>query len=244
MAVMERVREISDMHPHDFNPNPQELRNARTIYKENIPLEVQIMQKSLECIKATTGRNAPKQNKWLITEYDLEDCGPIGRGGFSTVSKARFRGTMVAVKTLKDVGNTREVRLQVFGGGYNLFFYTYAQDLEREIEIWSGLRHDHIVPFYGASTLTSPPYIVSRYMQHGNLVQYLTATPKADRAKLVSVLGWSSWISLTANSSVKLLEVSLGMYYLHEENVIHGDLKSVRPMYLRIVVANRHVLLR
>ncbi|KAF8437922.1 kinase-like domain-containing protein [Boletus edulis BED1] len=170
----------------------REVRNARVAFKEDMPMEVQIMQKSLECIKATTGRNVPKQNAWLITEYDLDYCGTIGGGGFSTVSKARFRGTMVAVKTLKDVGNMREA-------------------LEREVEIWSKLRYDHIVPFYGASTLTSPPYIVSRYMQNGNLVQFLATTPNADCRKLI-------------------LEVSLGMYYLQEESVVHGDLKGVNVL--------------
>ena len=98
------------------------MRTARLTSEQDIPVEVQIMQKSLECIKTTTGRRVPKQNQWLITEYDLDYCGTIGRGGFSTVSKARFRGMMVAVKTLKDVGNTREVRLQVLGGSCELFF--------------------------------------------------------------------------------------------------------------------------
>ncbi|KAG6377304.1 kinase-like domain-containing protein [Boletus reticuloceps] len=189
MAVMER-----------------ELRHARVTSEEHMSVELKIMRKSLECIKSTTGRGVPKQSKWLITEYDLHYCGTIGGGGFSTVSKARFRGTLVAVKTLKDIGNTREA-------------------LEREMEIWSTLRHDHIVPFYGASTLTSPPYIVSRYMQNGNLVRYLDTTPDADRTKLI-------------------LEVSLGMYYLHEECVVHGDLKGVILIYFRVFGANIHRLLR
>ncbi|KIM56569.1 hypothetical protein SCLCIDRAFT_1220254 [Scleroderma citrinum Foug A] len=173
MAVMER-----------------KLRNTNPASQENV--EIQIIQKSLECIKVTTGRNVPKQNKWLITEYDLDYCGTIGGGGFSTVSKARFRGMTVAVKTLKDVGNVKEA-------------------LEREIEIWSGLRHDHIVPFYGASTLASPPYVVSRYMYNGNLVQYLSRKPNVDRIKLV-------------------FEVSLGMFYLHREYIVHGDLKGVNVL--------------
>jgi len=76
--------------------------------QENV--EIQIIQKSLECIKSTTGRNVPKQNKWLITEYDLDYCGTtIGCGSFSTVSKAKFQGMTVAVKILKDGGNVTKV---------------------------------------------------------------------------------------------------------------------------------------
>ncbi|KAF9232467.1 kinase-like domain-containing protein, partial [Melanogaster broomeanus] len=80
-----------------------------------------------------------------------------------------------------------------------------------EIEIWSELRHDHIVPFYGASTLSSPPYIVSRYMRNGNLVQYLCRQPDTNRTKL-------------------LYEICLGMRFLHGANVVHGDLKSLNVL--------------
>ncbi|KAF9232649.1 kinase-like domain-containing protein, partial [Melanogaster broomeanus] len=87
----------------------------------------------------------------------------------------------------------------------------FTQTLEREIEIWSELRHDHIVPFYGASTLSFPPYIVSRYMKNGNLVQYLSKKPDTKRTKL-------------------LYEICLGMRFLHDVNVVHGDLKSVNVL--------------
>ena len=72
-------------------------------------VEMQVIQKSFECIKTTTGRSAPKQNKWSITNYDLDDLGTIGGGGFSTISMAQFRGMTVAVKTLKDVRDVKEV---------------------------------------------------------------------------------------------------------------------------------------
>lgn len=128
----------------------------------------------------------------MVTDYELDFGGAIGGGGFSTVRRARFRGFMVAVKILKDVGNSKEA-------------------LEKEIDIWSRLRHDHIVPFYGASTLTSTPYIVSRYMRNGNLIQYLSRKPTADRTELMH-------------------QISLGMFYLHCEKIVHGDLKGVNVL--------------
>ncbi|KAF9232642.1 kinase-like domain-containing protein [Melanogaster broomeanus] len=134
----------------------------------------------------------------MITRHELDFGETIGGGGFSTVSKAQFRGMTVAVKLVKDVG--KDVSTQLC-----------TQTLEQEIEIWSELRHDHIVPFYGASTLSSPPYIVSRYMRNGNLVQHLTRKPGTNRMKL-------------------LYEISLGMRFLHGANVVHGDLKSLNVL--------------
>ncbi|KIJ59424.1 hypothetical protein HYDPIDRAFT_118519 [Hydnomerulius pinastri MD-312] len=152
--------------------------------------ETRFLQQSLSCLQVTTGRTAPKPSNWTVTQYELDYGRTIGSGGFSTVLKAEFRGTTVAVKMLK------KFQMEV---------------LEREVEIWSKLRHDHIVPFYGASIVSSPPFIVSRYMANGNLLQYLYDRPQCDRTKLV-------------------YEVLLGMRYLHGENVIHGDLKCVNVL--------------
>lgn len=131
------------------------------------------------------------------------------------------------------------------GGFVNFVFcpdlsvHSFAQALEREIEIWSRLHHDHIVPFYGACTMTSRPFIVLRYMQNGNLVQYLASMPNADRTKLVSIC--DSWkVLLITNLNAKIFEVSLGMYYLHEEHIVHGDLKGVRANFSRVFIAHRH----
>ncbi|OCH84550.1 kinase-like protein, partial [Obba rivulosa] len=68
--------------------------------------------------------------------------------------------------------------------------------------------HDHVVPCYGASITEDPPFVVLRYMRHGHLLRYLRLHPEVNRVQL-------------------LYEVSLGMRYLHEENVVHGDIKAV-----------------
>ncbi|OCH94016.1 kinase-like protein [Obba rivulosa] len=86
-----------------------------------------------------------------------------------------------------------------------------TKDLIREVEIWYNLHHDHIVPCYGASITADPPFIVLRYMQHGHLLQCLQSSVNVNRALL-------------------LYEVSLGMRYLHDENIIHGDIKAVNVL--------------
>ncbi|OCH91147.1 kinase-like protein [Obba rivulosa] len=115
---------------------------------------------------------------------------PVTRCGFAEVFKGQWRGSSVAVKRLRNAG---------------------VDDLKREAEIWYRLRHDHIVPFYGASISAQPPFMVSRYMRNGHLLKYLYSHNDANRVRL-------------------LYEVSLGMHYLHDEGIVHGDLKGVNVL--------------
>jgi abelson tyrosine-protein kinase 1/abelson tyrosine-protein kinase 2 len=73
--------------------------------------------------------------------------------------------------------------------------------------VWRPLDHENILDFLGASSTTAqPPYfLISPYMRHGNIVEYmLTAEGKA-HGKII-------WI----------LEIALGMQYLHSRDVLHG----------------------
>ncbi|EMD33685.1 hypothetical protein CERSUDRAFT_141984 [Gelatoporia subvermispora B] len=83
--------------------------------------------------------------------------------------------------------------------------------LKREADIWHDLRHDNTVPVYGAPTSTDPPFMVSRYMRNGHTLKYLYTCPKENRVRL-------------------LYEVSMGMRHLHDERVVHGDLKGVNVL--------------
>jgi serine/threonine protein kinase len=56
--------------------------------------------------------------------------------------------------------------------------------LLREIQIWSTLAHDNVLPFYGASLATDVPFMVSRYMKNGNLPKYLRQRPNVNRVQL------------------------------------------------------------
>ena len=56
---------------------------------------------------------------------------------------------------------------------------------------------------------------VCKYYPQGNLVKYLKGLSKADAAR---------------NDAVKMIyEISKGMAYLHEQGVLHGDLKVRIP---------------
>ena len=83
-----------------------------------------------------------------------------------------------------------------------------------EVGIWKSLSHPNVLELFGASSTSAdaPWFFVSPYMKHGSLVKYLK--------------------NLDSHSPVNLLkiiyEVGLGMTYLHESGVLHGDLKVGR----------------
>jgi len=80
-----------------------------------------------------------------------------------------------------------------------------------EVEIWKTLLHPNVLKFLGASSTSgeSRCFFVSLYMKHGSLVKYLKNVEHHSQA----------------NPLRMIYEVVLGMAYLHERGVLHGDLK-------------------
>lgn len=62
-------------------------------------------------------------------------------------------------------------------------------------------------------------------MENGNVNDYLKKCPETNRLQLVSKKKTS--IITVSNILLQLLGVAKGLEYLHDESVIHGDLKGV-----------------
>ncbi|KZP16079.1 kinase-like protein, partial [Athelia psychrophila] len=79
------------------------------------------------------------------------------------------------------------------------------------LEIWSKLKHPHILHFWGANVWDEKPFIVMAYLKNGNARDYLEDDPECNRAVL---------------NSIQLHQASLGLAYLHTLNIVHADLKG------------------
>lgn len=64
----------------------------------------------------------------------------------------------------------------------------YWQRIRRETGIWARLHHRNILPFFGYQVVDGQPRLVSPWMEHGNLNEYLGTHPDlANRDKLILV---------------------------------------------------------
>ncbi|KZP06232.1 kinase-like protein [Athelia psychrophila] len=85
--------------------------------------------------------------------------------------------------------------------------YSAREALTDDPQIWSKLRHPHILPFLGANIWDDRPFIVMPYLKNGNARDYIQNYPECNRAAI-------------------LHQASLGLVYLHSMNIVHADMKG------------------
>ncbi|KAG6917751.1 hypothetical protein DXG01_001289 [Tephrocybe rancida] len=82
-------------------------------------------------------------------------------------------------------------------------FKTIAQ----QASIWLQLFHPNLLPFYGFYNFRNRPSLVYPWAKNGAVVKYLMENPTASRDSLC-------------------LDVARGVEYLHENDILHGDLRG------------------
>ena len=137
--------------------------------------------------------------KWEIDPDDLKLQKKIASGGFGDV----YLGYRISDETVVAV---KRLHNQTFDeNGLEMF--------KSEVAILAHLKHFAILPFVGACT--KPPFcIITKYMSGDSLFSRLHAKDEADRLSATQL-------------SIIALGVAYGMAYLHEENMVHRDLKSL-----------------
>ncbi|KAJ6460860.1 kinase-like domain-containing protein, partial [Mycena vulgaris] len=86
------------------------------------------------------------------------------------------------------------------------------KEFAREALLWRQLSHPNLLPFFGLYYLDARLCLVSPWMENGHLVEFLRTDPSdVDRLSL-------------------MLDVSMGLQYLHSKRVVHGDLKGINVL--------------
>ncbi|KAL0069253.1 hypothetical protein AAF712_003617 [Marasmius tenuissimus] len=125
---------------------------------------------------------------------------PAEVGVFADIWMGNISGVKVAVKVVR-----HRIDVQKYEHSRKAFV--------RKVMVWRSLNHPSVLPLTGMYWLNGDPEqicLVSPWMENGNLLQYLRGHPE---------LSPETHISLAK-------DIAQGLAYLHDLNIIHGDLKG------------------
>ncbi|KAG8706665.1 hypothetical protein FRC11_008046, partial [Ceratobasidium sp. 423] len=81
----------------------------------------------------------------------------------------------------------------------------------REIYTWSKCSHPNVAELIGIVIFRGCLAMISRWAQKGNIMAYLERRPSTNRCRMS-------------------LEICNGLTYLHDQNIVHGDLKGANVL--------------
>ena len=156
----------------------------------------------------------------LIRYKDLHiDC-VIGSGSYAQVYKGKWNSTLVAIKEMSRLATllaNLEVEMEVDvdeeSAHRNADILRLCEQFKQEVVVMSRLHHPNVLLLIGACTDFPHLCIVTEYMSNGSLYNYLHV---GNIKRHITFLHQATWMAETA----------AGMAYLHDQSLVHRDLKS------------------
>lgn len=134
--------------------------------------------------------------KTIPDSMRIETClnGPMDEersGGCGTVSRGEFQGRPVAIKILRlCLTDEFEEHFSVSASfsltQWDRFSSWNLQIFRREVIAWRHLQHPNILPFIGVNVERHKLAMVSEWMDHGNINEFLRNHKEVNRVRLVS----------------------------------------------------------
>ncbi|KAJ7775946.1 hypothetical protein DFH07DRAFT_73020 [Mycena maculata] len=139
---------------------------------------------------------------WSITRNEVQRGEHIGSGSIAQVYKGTWHGGVVAIKSLSEA-TPRDLFL-------------------RAADMWMPLKHPNVLKLYGANVEigSGRMFFVCPYTPFGALDSFLRRVAENEEAK-----------NGREGELLRFMhETAQGMEYLHDKDVIHGDLKAANVL--------------
>jgi len=148
---------------------------------------------SIKTKEKSTDKQLQISSKWKINYNELEFGDVVSSGSAGEVFLGYYFGTPVAIKKLFQLASDQK------------------HLVEREYAMLTEVNHPNIVQFLGLCDHETGIYLITEYVEHGDLFDLLVFSDiKID---------WKTKIKIA-------LQTAQAVFYLHSRDIIHRDLKS------------------
>ena len=163
--------------------------------------QLESMKFALQQMDPANRKKGEVSKKILVPFYELDIDRLLAKGSFGSIYLGRWRQQEVAIKMVE---GTQEAM-------------TEAQRSEflREVKIMQRLRSEFVMPLYAVCVEPGRACMIMKYMSNDSLR---------------SVLDDEQTVLTAAEKDRLILDIALGLNYLHTEGVLHRDVKSANVL--------------
>ena len=219
-------------------------------------MEPELRNLALVVLRRLCGKIGHLPESYLLSEKIDLSGRPCSSGDFADVCMGVFKGMDVAVESLRvsevdDKWRIRRVGNQVTSSHPGSL--THHAALCKKVVMWKNLSHPNILDLIGVpDTLEDGRFLmVSEWMAGGNIMEYV----RKNAGNYLKLVSHDRIFLCHLLTTLQLADAAKGLKYLHDANIVHGDLKGVsipvriprtplmlfRPIFSsRIPILSRH----